>query len=128
VCQVLGTSGIPSYSSSATFTYAQLSSKLGITLTANSDIHVINKTTGDRVNTAIFGTKTLTGVKVRSLLGLRSADFDITKTATGVTFSCRGYGHGVGMSQYGANGMAKAGYTYKQILQHYYTGISFGTK
>lgn len=120
--------GIASYSSSATFTYAQLSSKIGVTLTSNSDIKIINKTTGDRVKTAIFGTKELTGVKVRSLLGLRSADFDMTKTSTGVTFSCRGYGHGVGMSQYGANGMANSGSTYRQILQHYYTGISFGTK
>lgn len=40
----------------------------------------------------------------------------------------RGYGHGVGLSQYGANGMAKAGYSYRQILTHYYTGVSIVTK
>ena len=58
------------------------------------------------------------------MLGLRSADFDITKTSTGVSVTTRGFGHGVGMSQYGANGAAKAGNSYKQILSHYFSGAS----
>ncbi len=116
--------GISSYSSTKSFTYSQLSSKLGVTINSSSNISINSKTTGDRVNSVTFASKTFTGVKVRSLLGLRSADFDISKTSTGVTFTCRGYGHGVGMSQYGANGMAKAGYSYEQILKHYYTGVT----
>ena len=52
----------------------------------------------------------------RNILGLRSADFDIEKKEDGITFTTRGYGHGVGMSQYGANGYAKNGYNYKFTL------------
>jgi len=64
------------------------------------------------------------GVDFRNKLGLRSADFDILKTDGGVVFTTRGYGHGVGMSQYGANGMGKAGYSFSDILFHYYPGVS----
>ena len=60
------------------------------------------------------------------MLGLRSADFDIVKNDDGVVITTRGYGHGVGMSQYGANGMGKAGYSYQDILLHYYPGVSLG--
>ena len=66
-------------------------------------------------------------MKIRSLLGLRSADFEITKINNGVSITTRGFGHGVGMSQYGANGAAKAGYTYKQILSHYYNGTTLAS-
>lgn len=107
-----------------TMTYASISSKLGVTVDENSEIKVLSKTAGDRVNEISIAGKTFTGVKVRSLLGLRSADFDITQTSTGVSITTRGFGHGVGMSQYGANGAAKSGMTYKQILSHYYSGAS----
>lgn len=56
------------------------------------------------------------------LLGLRSADFDIILKNDKAVFKTRGFGHGVGMSQYGANGMAKESYSYKNILKHYYPG------
>jgi len=105
---------------SVTMTYAKLSQKLGVTVDANTEITVISRTEGDRVSSIKIGEKTFDGVKVRSLLGLRSADFQFVKTDTGVKITTHGFGHGVGMSQYGANGAAKAGYTYKQILSHYY--------
>ena len=63
---------------------------------------------------------TFKGTVVRSKLGLRSTDFRIEIDDENITFVTRGYGHGVGMSQYGANGMAKENYTYKEILKHYY--------
>jgi len=107
-----------------TMTYAKLSSKLGVTVNENSEIKVLSRTAGDRINEISIAGKIFTGVKVRSLLGLRSADFEITKTSSGVKITTKGFGHGVGMSQYGANGAAKAGYTYKQILNHYYSGAS----
>ncbi len=62
------------------------------------------------------------GVDLRSLLGLRSANFTVEITDS-VTITTKGYGHGVGMSQYGANHLAKMGYTYDQILKKYYTGV-----
>ncbi len=107
-----------------TMTYAKLSSKLGVTVNENSEIEILSRTAGDRINEISIAGKIFTGVKVRSLLGLRSADFEITKTSSGVKITTKGFGHGVGMSQYGANGAAKAGYTYKQILNHYYSGAS----
>ena len=107
-----------------TMTYSKLSSKLGVTVNENSEIKVLSRTAGDRINEISIAGKTFSGVKVRSLLGLRSADFSITKTSTGVSITTKGFGHGVGMSQYGANGAAKAGYSYKQILNHYYSGAS----
>ncbi|MNP09580.1 Amidase enhancer precursor [compost metagenome] len=116
--------GVSTYSSTKTITLSELSAKVGVTLNSSSNIKVLNKTTGNRVKTAVFGTKQLTGVQVRTLLGLRSADFDISINGNNITFTCRGYGHGVGMSQYGANEMGKQGSTYSQIIKHYYTGVS----
>ena len=115
---------IPASKYTITMTYSDLSSKLGVTIDENSEIKILSRTDGDRVNEISIAGKTFTGVKARTILGLRSADFDITKTSTGVSITTRGFGHGVGMSQYGANGAAKAGYTYKQILNHYYFGAS----
>ena len=70
-----------------------------------------------------IGNKTLKGSEIRSILGLRSSCFEIKNEADTIAFEVMGYGHGVGMSQYGANAMAKDGYNYKEILSHYYTGI-----
>ena len=66
-----------------------------------------------------------TGREVREKLDLRSSQFTLAVTGDTVKITTYGYGHGVGMSQWGANGMAKEGYTTTQILKHYYTGISF---
>lgn len=67
--------------------------------------------------------KNLSGVQVRKLLGLRSADFTVSMTDNGFSFSVVGYGHNVGMSQYGARCMALEGKTWQEILKHYYTRI-----
>ncbi len=63
-----------------------------------------------------------TGQEIRAALGLRSANFEITCLEEGFSVTTFGYGHGVGMSQYGANGMALAGADYREILMHYYPG------
>ena len=65
-----------------------------------------------------------TGLEIRSLLGLRSTDFTIEKNENEVKITTKGYGHGVGLSQYGANGYAKNGLNYQKILLHYYPGVS----
>jgi len=105
-------------------TYEQLSNKLNTTIDSETEFNIISYTDGNRVENIEINGNNYTGVKLRSLLGLRSADFEINKNEEGITFKTKGYGHGVGLSQYGANGMAKNGYTYKQILKHYYQGIS----
>ena len=75
------------------------------------------------VETVDIGGVTVGGGSLRTLFGLRSTSFTVSASADGVTFSVTGYGHGVGMSQYGANALAKEGKTYDEILKWYYTGI-----
>lgn len=70
------------------------------------------------------GDKTMAGTAVRSALDLRSATFSVAYADDCFTLTVHGYGHGVGLSQVGANALAKKGYTWQQILQHYYTGVS----
>lgn len=86
-------------------------------------IENITYTDGEKVDSiTVFGAK-IRGVDMRSMFKLNSADFTIQKQDDVVTFTCHGYGHGVGMSQYGANYMAKNGKKYDEILQTYYNGI-----
>ena len=112
----------PSFEVKSFLSYDNLSTLLNMEVNVDTEFNIIDKTDGDRVKTIIVGDKTYTGVNFRNTLKLRSADFDIEKTDDGIIFITRGYGHGVGMSQYGANGMAKNGYSYVQILSHYYPG------
>ena len=63
------------------------------------------------------------GIDFRKKLNLRSTDFNIEINNNNVVIETNGYGHGVGMSQYGANAMAKKGYNYKEILEYYYQNI-----
>lgn len=81
-------------------------------------------TSGNGIAEAVIGGKTFTGVQLRSLLSLRSTAISMALNQTGVTITTRGYGHRVGMSQYGADAMAAAGSTYPEILAHYYNGTS----
>ena len=90
----------------------------------NTNFNILSKTSGNRILNIEINGITYTGVQIRNKLGLRSADFEIQKNDSGIVFITKGYGHGVGMSQYGANGMAKAGYNYIQILKHYYQGVT----
>lgn len=90
---------------------------------APGGIKITDRTNGGRVNTIQIGNATYKGTEIRDALKLASANFTIDKGTQTITFTTIGYGHGVGMSQYGANGMAEAGHNYKQILKHYYTGI-----
>lgn len=73
-----------------------------------------------RVDTVILGKSTWTGKEFRELFNLRSTDFQIHVNQNNIQFITEGYGHGVGMSQYGANAMANSGKTAEEILQHYY--------
>ena len=68
-------------------------------------------------------TKKFRGVEARTILGLKSANFKISKEDEKIVFSVQGYGHGVGLSQTGADSLAKQGFSYQKILKHFYTGI-----
>ncbi|WP_173918588.1 stage II sporulation protein D [Halobacillus sp. Marseille-Q1614] len=80
----------------------------------------LSKTDGGRVAKVSFGEQTFTGREIREKFELPSSDFTIEQKEDHVIFRTKGYGHGVGMSQYGANGMAEAGKSYKEIIKHYY--------
>ena len=80
-----------------------------------------------RVESATVGGVTVRGTELRSLYKLRSACFTVSAGEDGVTFRVTGYGHGVGMSQYGANQLAKEGKTWQEIVAWYYTGVTIGT-
>ena len=73
---------------------------------------------------AVVGGVSMKGSTLRSVLGLRSACFEWEAADGKLVFFVTGYGHGVGMSQYGANQMAKEGADYRTILTHYYTGVT----
>lgn len=101
-----------------------ISNKLGLSLNNDSVISILSYTDGGNIKEININGNNFSGKKVRELLGLRSADFDISISDNNANITTRGYGHGVGMSQYGANGMANAGYCYKDILSHYYPGTT----
>lgn len=88
----------------------------------SDNIKILSRSAGGRVDKIQVGQSTYRGTEVRNALGLSSALFSVGLSSDGVVFTSSGSGHGVGMSQYGANGMAKEGSNYKDILTHYYTG------
>lgn len=107
-------------------TFAQkVSDTFGATgITANT-IQIMSRSEGGRVEKIQVGDQVLTGRDIRELFGLRSADFTFAFDGKDrILFTTDGYGHGVGMSQWGANGMAQAGFGYEEILKHYYTGVT----
>ena len=117
-----------SFSVSREISYQELTNKLGFYINKETIIELNGKTSGNRVESVKIDDHVYKGIDFRNILGLRSADFDIEFTDNGIIFTTRGYGHGVGLSQYGANGMAKNGYNYETILKHYYPGVNLTKK
>ena len=93
--------------------------KLDITCNSISIDNII-KDQSNRVESIMINEKKYTGLEIRKLLSLRSTDFEININIDTISITTNGYGHGVGMSQYGANEMAKSGYNYEEILKYYY--------
>lgn len=112
----------PTYSSSLTVNEEEFCEKIGIKNKKKNLIGETKKSEAGTVLSVKIGKKTLTGLEIRRLFGLRSAVFDITYEDGKYTFDVRGYGHGVGMSQYGADRLAADGYDWREIIEHYYPG------
>lgn len=87
------------------------------------NMQILQKTASGRVKSVKIGTEKVSGERLRNVLGLPSTCLTIVKHKNEFIISCRGYGHGVGMCQYGADGLARAGQDYRQILKTYYCGI-----
>ena len=125
--------GIPNYHSVNTFTAEEFRA---IFCKAHPETKLSGDTGGwvkdvlltdtGRVASATVGGVSVTGKELRSLYGLRSTAFTVEASGDSVIFRVTGYGHGVGMSQYGANELAKEGKTWQEILQWYYTGVTIG--
>ena len=111
------------YEKEITLTKEEIAKKLGEF--TNIKINARDKT--HHVLEVLVDNKKYTGIEFRKLLNLRSTDFDISLNNNIYTIKTRGYGHGVGMSQYGANYLAKSGKNYKDILKYYYNDITFVT-
>ena len=114
------------YESSLTLTAEELKEKLAAKVSI-ADLTVncfsgFNRTSAGSVKTVSVCGVSLSGSDIRSALGLRSADFDVSFADGKYTFTVRGYGHGIGMSQQGANYLAQQNKTYEEIINHYYTG------
>ena len=119
----------PRYQDSKTINVAGLAEAFGqdsVTVSAGgaSEIaKVLDLTDSGRVAQVRIGSKNFSGSEVRNTLGLRSENFTVSYSGDQITFHTIGYGHGVGMCQYGANGMAKEGRKYEDILKYYYKGV-----
>lgn len=125
-----GDTRMPGYETKKNLSVDEFKRKLtsvdGVSLTGKptSWIKNIRRSAAGGAIAADIGGKTLTGEKIRILLGLRSANFTVSCGADGFTFDVKGFGHGVGMSQCGAETMAEQGKTCGEILKWYYRGVT----
>lgn len=110
----------PVYIDTYTFTLEDFYKKLNLPFKQTLKIEVTEKTSTGRTKALKINDQEMKGRDVATKLSLRSNYFDIVQNQNNITITTKGFGHGVGMSQYGANGMAKEGYKYDQILKHYY--------
>ena len=128
-----GEETVPNYYSAAEFTAAEAKTLLAqahpeLTFSGGPDkwFGAAERDDSGRVSTVEVCGAPLRGVEVRRIFSLRSACFTIDAAAEKVTFRVTGYGHGVGMSQYGANERARQGKTWQEILMWYYADITVG--
>ena len=128
-----GEETVPNYYSTVTFTAAEAKERL---LAAHPELKLSGtpdrwfgaaaENGSGRVETVSVGGTDIEGTELRRIFGLRSACFTVAADSESVTFRVTGYGHGVGMSQYGANQLAREGKTWQEILEWYYTGATVG--
>lgn len=115
----------PRYYNTFFFTWADLERRFKVPRALFKNIRTKSVTASGRVSSLSLGRQLIKGTEFRSKLGLTSTCFSWKTTDSGLSFSVTGYGHGVGLCQYGADGLAKKGWRFHQILKYYYRGISF---
>lgn len=113
----------PYYKQQHVFKLQEVAEKLAVKTADLATMKVIQKSTSGAIMQMTIGSRSLKGRAIRQTLDLPSANFSWLIQGDTITFTTIGYGHNVGMSQYGAQAMAKQGYTASQIVKHYYTGV-----
>ena len=135
VVETAGEDAYSQYSSEAKFTKEEFINKIKeehkdfeIDFDKEKCIEITKRDESDRVVTVKIGNLNLSGVETRTLLGLRSANFTVEISDNEIKFKVIGYGHGVGMSQTGADALAKQGKNYEEIIKHFYVGVEIMDK
>ncbi len=130
VVETSGEEGYSQYNSEVTLNKSEFINKikekksnLQINSVDNESVKIVEKTESGRVKTLKVGNIEISGVEARTILGLRSTNFTIEINENEIKFSVIGYGHGVGMSQTGADSLAKQGQTCEEIIKHFYIGV-----
>lgn len=130
VVETAGEEGYSQYASENELSNEEILAKLKekyediqIDFTNDEDIKILEYTDSNRVKTIKFGNHEISGVEARTIFGLKSTNFEIIKEDGKIKFTVKGYGHGVGMSQTGADTMAKQGSNYEDIIHHFYVGV-----
>lgn len=122
----------PRYHDKKEFTLAQVEQILGpetqvvaaMQNGGSGPAQIVSTTESGRVGQVRIGSKVLSGAEIREKMDLRSSNFNVAIEDGKMVFNTIGYGHGVGLCQYGANGMAKDGHDFRQIITQYYTGVA----
>jgi len=110
------------FNTSTSISLQEFYERLGLEYNKDLNVEILERSDSNRVVRLKINDNEFRAKDVYSKLGLRSYDFEFVQVGNNVDINTKGYGHGVGMSQYGAHGMAKVGYSYKEILEHYYVG------
>ena len=128
--QTSGEDNYSQYSSEVVITKDEFISKIKekhsnfeVNFSKEDAIRIIEYTDSGRIKTMQVGNLNLSGIEIRTTFGLKSANFIISIDENNITFKVVGYGHGVGMSQTGADSLAKEGKNYEEIIKHFYTGV-----
>lgn len=128
--ETAGEEGYTQYSSEVVYSKEELINKIKekypdceIDFSQENCIQIIEYTTSSRVKTIKFGNIEMAGTEARTILGLKSTNFTFIIEGNNIKFSVTGYGHGVGMSQTGADALAKTGSNYEEIIKHFYTDV-----
>lgn len=109
------------FTASVTVPRAEFLKKLDV---SSASVDNVTHTEGGAVKSITIGGKSFSGTQIRSIFGLNSANFELSVNEDEAVFTSKGKGHGVGMSQFGANQMAKDGKNYTEILLHYYSNVT----
>lgn len=130
VVETAGEDAYSQYNSEVELTKAEVIEKIKAThseieidFSAENAIQILERTESGRIKTVKFGNVNLSGVEARTIFGLRSANFTVEILKDKIKFTVIGYGHGVGMSQTGADALAKQGSNFEEIIKHFYVGV-----